>query len=296
MEVFFSPEYLACETEFDTTRKADEVAAALHRGSFPGVRLKEPLVATRAELLRVHDEDFVDAVLSGEPEGLASSAGLGWDEGLATSVLASTGGCRDAAIAAWRDGVAGSLSSGLHHAARAQGAGYCTFNGIAVAALAFLDQGAPSVLVLDLDAHCGGGTADILGPDPRVLQADVATSSFDRYRPRQGWTLDHVTDAEDYLPATARRLDALDPSAIGAVVYNAGMDPHEGCDTGGLDGITDDVLAEREQMVFAWAATDRLPLAFVLAGGYQGRAMTREHLVRLHLLTVGAATEAAGTW
>lgn len=295
MDVFFSPEYLACGTEFDTTRKAGEVAAALRGGPFPGVHLKAPLAATRAELRRVHDEDFVDAVLSGEPEGLASSAGLGWDEGLATSVVASTGGCRDAAIAAWRDGVAGSLSSGLHHAARAGGAGYCTFNGVAVAAFAFLDQGAPSVLVLDLDAHCGGGTADILNGEPQVVQIDVATNPFDSYRPRQGWTLDHVTDAEDYLPTTARRLDALDPSAIGAVVYNAGMDPHEGCDTGGLDGITDDVLAEREQMVFAWAATHNLPLAFALAGGYQGRTMSPEHIVRLHLLTIDAAAEASAT-
>lgn len=30
------------------------------------------------------------------------------------------------------------------------------------------------------------------------------------------------------------------------------MDPYEGCGIGGLDGITEGVLAQRERIVFAW--------------------------------------------
>jgi hypothetical protein len=53
-------------------------------------------------------------------------------------------------------------------------------------------------------------------------------------------------------------------------LYNAGMDPYEKCPMGGMPGITRDVLARRERLVFAWCQRRRLPVAFVLAGGYVG--------------------------
>ena len=57
----------------------------------------------------------------------------------------------------------------------------CTFNGLAIAARAALAAGARSVLILDLDAHCGGGTASLIAGEPRVWQIDVSVSSYDRY-------------------------------------------------------------------------------------------------------------------
>jgi len=92
-------------------------------------------------------------------------------------LLASIGGCIAAAAAAWEHGIAGSLSSGLHHARRSSGAGYCAVNGVALAALTFVDLGASRVLVVDLDAHCGGGTASILGGDPRISSIDISTGT-----------------------------------------------------------------------------------------------------------------------
>ena len=73
-------------------------------------------------------------------------------------VLSSNGGAVAAGLAALEHGVAGSLSSGLHHARREKGAGFCTFNGLVIAAREALTAGARSVLILDFDAHCGGGT------------------------------------------------------------------------------------------------------------------------------------------
>lgn len=110
----------ACRTDvaFDTTRKADAIAASLVARPIPHVRLVEPAPLTRAEVLAVHDADDVDAVLTGEPRALARSNELpGWDAGLARSVLATNRGV----VAAARHAVANrtisrTLSSGLHHA------------------------------------------------------------------------------------------------------------------------------------------------------------------------------------
>ncbi|HJQ12999.1 MAG TPA: hypothetical protein VJ840_18350, partial [Gemmatimonadaceae bacterium] len=73
-------------------------------------------------------------------------------------------------------------------------------------------------------------------------------------------------------------------------IYNAGMDPHEDCSTGGLPGITTDVLAEREKIVFDWCAGRKLPIAFVLAGGYAGLKLDKASLVALHRLTLTEAS------
>ena len=48
-----------------------------------------------------------------------------------------------------------------HHATRDMFGGYCFLNNAAIAAQAFLDQGAARVAILDVDFHHGNGTQDI---------------------------------------------------------------------------------------------------------------------------------------
>jgi hypothetical protein len=73
------------------------------------------------------------------------------------------------------------------------------------------------------------------------------------------------------------------------------MDPYEGCSTGGKSGITREVLAARERMVFDWCRSRELPIAFVLAGGYVGGPLDERGLVELHRLTLSCAAEAGRT-
>ncbi|MGI8755652.1 MAG: hypothetical protein ACR2MB_07290 [Acidimicrobiales bacterium] len=291
-DIYFGQTYLAAEHSFDTTRKAGLLAQDLTERPVDGIRVVEPEPATRDDLLRIHDPGFVDAVLTGEPKILAASGGLGWDLGFVQALLASTGGCIAAARSAWTNGISGSLSSGLHHAGRSRGRSYCTINALVAAVLTFQDLGAGHVLVIDLDAHAGGGTNDILGHDPSVSQLDLVTDRYDHYRPHGAWTLDHVIDAEQYLETLQTRLDAIDAATIDAIVYNAGMDPHEDCDTGGLRGITHDLLADRERLVFDWARNHWTPIAFALAGGYSAGALGIDRLTALHRLTIEAAAQA----
>jgi acetoin utilization deacetylase AcuC-like enzyme len=288
--VYYSEDYAVAEAAFDTTRKAGWVADSLAAAPIPRIVLVAPEPVTVAQLMQVHDPSYVEAVRTGEPAHLAESNGFSWDPGLFRMVCASTGGAVEAARRAIAvKGVAGSLSSGLHHARRGLGAGFCTFNGLALAARAALADGARSVLMIDLDAHCGGGTAELLGGDERIVSLDIAVSAYDRYDPPAGWTLDVVADASDYLPTLVRRLETLDAEAFDLVIYNAGMDPYEQCAVGGLHGMTAEVLAERERTVFAWCSAAALPVAFVLAGGYENTRFTRQELVALHRLTLAAA-------
>lgn len=290
--VFYTPAYVGAAHAFETTRKARWVAESLLARPIVGLRLLANPSLGEAALLGAHDRAYVNAVRTGLPRELAQSQGFAWDPQLWTMVRASNGGVVSAALRAMKAGVAGSLSSGLHHARRDRGAGFCTFNGLAIAALQALAEGARRVLILDLDAHCGGGTHSILGEHAAIHQLDVAVDAFDRYQPRGGNTLDLVDAAADYLPTIARRLRALGGERFDLCLYNAGMDPHQGCPVGGLPGIDAGILARRETMVFDWCRARGLPIAFVLAGGYLGPGLSQSQLVDLHRLTLAAAAAA----
>ena len=293
MNVYYCPAYTGASYAFETTRKAQWVAAALHREPISNIHLVEPQPLSWAQLIRVHDPAYAHAVQSGNPLELAESQELRWDPGLWPMVLASNGGVVAAALDALQNGLAGSLSSGLHHARRDAGAGYCTFNGLVIAALEALSAGARSVLILDLDAHCGGGTAALIADNPRIWQLDISVHNYDQYESCDRARLNLVKDSAVYLSEIDREL--IEISRLGRsfdlCLYNAGMDPFEGCPDGALAGITSGMLAKREQRVFDWCRQNQLPVAFFLAGGYIGDGLDQQGLVALHRLTLEAAAQ-----
>ena len=291
VKVYYSPQYVGSGYAFDTTRKAQWIADSLLAAPIKGIELVEPTPLTPEQVAEVHDPEYVQAVLTGKPRHLAESQGFTWDAGLAPMVLASNGGAVAAALTARKDGVAGSLSSGLHHAKPHSGDGFCTFNGLAIAANEVLKVGVSSLLILDFDAHCGGGTASLIRDDSRVWQLDVSVSSFDVYPSSERLALRIVRNSRDYLGVIESELAELATRLpeVGLCLYNAGMDPFEGCSTGGLEGISYHVLARRERIVFDWCREHKIPIAFVLAGGYVGRDLDQAGLVALHRLTLSAA-------
>lgn len=120
-----------------------------------------PRPATRAELERVHDAAYLDAL-----EALSAGGGGRLDPD--TSVVAASydAACRAAgaglgAVERLRRDEAGSAFLAVrppgHHALAARAMGFCIVNNLAVTAAALLAEG-ERVLVLDWDAHHGNGT------------------------------------------------------------------------------------------------------------------------------------------
>jgi acetoin utilization deacetylase AcuC-like enzyme len=159
---------------------------------------------------------------------------------------------------------------------------------LVIAAATVIAEGAESVLIIDLDAHCGGGTHSMIEETERIQQMDVSVNAVDAYWMNHGNTLDLVRDAEKYLPTIRERLDGMTRS-FDLILYNAGMDPDERCQVGGLPGINAGILRRREQIVFEWAKSRQIPVAFVLAGGYSGSELPQDELVRLHRMTLECA-------
>ena len=291
LTIFHSDDFDVENPPMETLEKPRLVADRIADTRAGLVELRAPAPATRDELLDIHTPEWIDAIASGEPGDLANSVFM-WSPSYATSVFASTGAVRDAVLHALEHGAAGALSAGLHHARADEGAGFCTFNGLALGALAAIGAGVATVGILDVDAHNGGGTFSILGANPQVRFADVSVNTYDQWRP----TADRhhrvtVGGADEYLDAVSDALDHLE--GVDLVIHNAGMDPHEGCGVGGLRGINTAVIAERESLVAQWLQRTGTPAAFALAGGYRGsgeNGLSIDGIVDLHMLTVDAFT------
>ena len=273
LPIYWGPDYVL-DSGVETRTKSGPLAKILIGGEVPGVDLIAPLPITRDELLEIHDEHYIDRLVNFErPE-------------LTRSIFASTGGVRDALDAMFEHGKAGSLSSGLHHAKRDHDEGLCYINGLALAALrAISKHGVKKVAVLDTDSHCGGGTFQLLGENEKVLLADVSCNSYDTWQPNsERHHLKVVNSASEYLDAVKQALKHID--GVDALIYNAGMDPFEDCMTGGMRGITREILAERERLVAQWCEDTQTPAMFVLAGGYGGKNLDLDGVARLHLPTI----------
>jgi acetoin utilization deacetylase AcuC-like enzyme len=281
LPVAFRSEYVV-QDGMETVTKSGIVARFIQEGQVDGAYLFEPQFATAEELYTIHNQDYVDSVISGSIGMLETGS---WSPEAALSVFASTGGMRDAVHKAFEFGRSGSLSSGLHHAYRKHGCGFCTFNGIALAALEGLKT-VGKVGILDLDAHYGGGTADIVGKNKRVAITDISVSPFDYWKPidKKRHKVAFVSNAEDYMETVRNSMSVLDGSEL--LIYNAGMDAHE--QAGGLEGICTEIIREREEFVVNWAAERDIPVLFALAGGYKWRGLTLEQVAQLHMETIRA--------
>jgi acetoin utilization deacetylase AcuC-like enzyme len=240
-------------------------------------------------------------VRSGEPRALAESQGFHWSPAFAQSVVdiwaGQTAACGLAAAGAL---VVIHPVSGAHHASVDRGAGFCTFNWLVGVVPALPDD--VDVIVLDFDAHHGDGTVACLEAcawADRVRVADI----FGSWRPHRtrelGCDMNEtphgvflgVADAEDYRLALDRAEAALVSWTTGArgrgrrpiAVYQAGVDPYEHDQVGGVTGVTAAFLAERDARVFAWCRRLDLPVVVVLAGGYSTEC------VQLHVNTLRIA-------
>ena len=274
MKVYWSPEYNAAQATLETFRKSLWIAKSLQSNPIAGVEIVAPTPLTGLELAQTHDPFYVGKVRQ--------------DKALWASVAASNGGMLQAARTALTEGVAGTLSSGLHHAQRGREKGFCTFNGLAHTALTLLREGTvQNVLILDLDAHCGGGTHSFFKSNPKVCCVDLSTDEFDQYLPAQ-WNVLKIVEPALYLSNVLTTLQGLKTQHVDLVLYNAGMDPIH-------NGVSSYTLRKREKLVFEWCKDRGLPVAFTMAGGYLwdcphlGRKLTREELVNLHRITIEAA-------
>lgn len=298
MKVFHNSDYAASPHSFETTRKAQFVKEHIQKMNDPVTVVDPNTVVNKTTVESVieliHDDYYIKSLRTGRGDrALAESSGFKWGKGTWDFAVAHSHGV----VAGINSVVAGdlrsgSLSSGLHHASPEEGTGFCTINGLAVGA-AYALTALPEkrkVMILDFDAHCGGGTFQHIENMERmgiasegdIVQIDFSVSPFDSYRAHDPHYLDisgmMQGDDEVYLKGIEKALRVADKRYEDGmiVIYNAGVDP---VNTAGFFR-PKQVIGDREALVSEWL--DDKPAVFTLAGGYKWGGLTMEDIAALH--------------
>ncbi len=166
--------------------------------------------------------------------------------------------------------------SGFHHAGYDSGGAYCTFNGLMVTALALqAERPGLRVGILDYDYHYGDGTDEILAT---LKCPDIVHITAGKH-----WS--KPSQAEAFLTRLQGHVVAMAECDI--VLYQAGADPHVDDPLGGF--LTTEQMARRDFKVFKGLKDHDVPVAWVLAGGYQ---TPLSKVIDLHVNTMRSALTA----
>jgi acetoin utilization deacetylase AcuC-like enzyme len=249
-----------------------------------------------ALLAAVHDPAYLGRVRRG---GLSvreeRALGLPWSLELVERGRRSTFGTVHAARDALASGLGMNLGGGTHHAAFAQGRGYCLFNDVVVALASLRSSGAAGrALVVDCDVHQGDGTAELLAGDDTAFTLSLhggANYPFHRATSDLDVDLRTGTGDDEYLSALSDALARAVPAARPELVfYLAGADPWEGDRLGRL-ALTKAGLAARDALVLDAAERAGAPVCVTLAGGY---APDVADTVEINLATAREVARRAG--
>ena len=238
----------------------------------------EAPLASKEQLKRVHDSDYVDAVIAAEPaEGRVY---LDPDTSMAphslNAALRAAGSVVkgvDLVMSGDTDKVFCCIRPCGHHAEVARPMGFCMFNNVAVGARYAQDQyGLGKVAIIDFDVHHGNGTEDIFRNDASVFFSSTFQHPF---YPGSGADTrsDHIvnvplaagTRGDRFRAAFEERiLPALNSFEPELLFISAGFDAHED------DPLAQLCLLEED---FAWATGKIKGVADVHARGRVGSGL-----------------------
>jgi acetoin utilization deacetylase AcuC-like enzyme len=273
------------------------------KGALVGVARREPPLATRAQLERVHTARYVEAVLGAVPESghvrldpdTVMSPGSG-EAGLRAA------GAAAAAVDAVIGGDAGNAFCALrppgHHAETERAMGFCLFNSVAIGARQALDvHGLERVSIFDFDVHHGNGTQHTFEREPRVQY--LSTHQWPLYPgtgARAETGVGNVVNRP--LPAGTgskewRRvvesdiLPAIDAFAPELIMISAGFDAHRADPLAMLELVEADYGWVTAGLVGLARKHARGRVVSVLEGGYDLTALANSALAHLNALREG---------
>ena len=196
----------------------------------------------------------------------------------------ATGGTVLASKLALDHRLACNTAGGSHHASFNNGAGYCVFNDVAVAAnyLKYKKK-INKILIFDLDVHQGNGNADIFKNDKNIFTFSMhCKTNYPAKKSKSDLDIELEDGIEDkkYLKILKENLLKINKINFNFVFYIAGVDVHFDDKLGKLK-LTDEGINMREKIVIENFFSKKVPLCGVLGGGYNKNF---DKLIELHAM------------
>ena len=231
-----------------------------------------PYPCSEETLKRAHSEDYIKHVKNKTlDQKIIKKIGFPLVDSVVQRSLVATGGTVLASKLALNYGVACNTAGGSHHANYDEGAGYCVFNDVAVAAHYLLDRGfANRILIVYLAVHQGNGNSEIFKDNRHVFTFSMHSKT--NYPAKKSISdldveLEDNLEDEAYIKTLKFYLNELNNENFDFVFYIAGVDIHFNDRLGKLK-ISDEGIRLRDELVIENFSSNRIPICGVLGGGY----------------------------
>lgn len=273
--IFYSPHYYAeiGENHVFPIKKFELVRdRLLEEGTLKTSEIFEPLPAKIADVLLVHDEDYVRRLRGGELSVKETrKLGLPWTTSLVRRTFLAVSGTINAARHALESGVASNLAGGTHHSFPDRGEGFCVLNDVAIAIEVLKrERLAKRFLIVDCDVHQGNGTAFIYKTDESVFTFSMhGAKNYPLFKEISNLDIElpDKTGDREYLECLSEALPRVFLHDPDIVFYLGGADPFERDKLGRLS-LTFEGLTRRDEMVLNFAKERGVPIVTVMSGGY----------------------------
>jgi len=286
----------------ESTDRLRAVLKTLEAAEFNYLERREAPIADLEAIKRVHDPDYVDAVLDAVPD--SGTVHLDPDTALSpasgeAALRAAGAACAavDAVMSGEADNAFCAVRPPGHHAERERAMGFCIFNSVAIAAeQARKVHGLKRVAVVDFDVHHGNGTQHSFEHDADLFFASSHQSPFYPGTGRESdtGTANNIANVE--LPAGSgsaefregwadRLLPALQSFEPEFIIISAGFDAHAS------DPLAQIRLTEED---YSWVTGKLVALAqkccqgrliSSLEGGYDLAALARSAAAHVRALS-----------
>jgi acetoin utilization deacetylase AcuC-like enzyme len=268
-------------------------------GLFGYLQHHEAPEATREQLLRVHDEAYLDAIAAAAPS--TGSVALDGDTTMNPFTYPAALRAAGAAVMAVDLVMAGQVENAFcnirppgHHAERAQAMGFCIFNNVAVgAAHALTAHGLSRVAIADFDVHHGNGTENIFLAEPRVMLCSTFQHPFYPYCGADSGN-EHILNVplaagsgggEFRAAVNERWLPALENFQPELIFISAGFDAHRDDDMASLRLVEADYAWVTEVLKHVAGKYAKSRIVSVLEGGYELHALGRSAMAHIKVLS-----------
>ena len=223
-------------------------------------------------LKEAHTEDYINKIKNKTlDKNEIRKIGFPLVDSVVRRSFIATGGTVLATKLALNYGIACNTAGGSHHATSNEGAGFCVFNDVAVAAKYLTTRGlANRILIIDLDVHQGNGNSEIFKNDNQVFTFSMhAKTNYPAKKSVSDLDIELEENLEDreYINILKNNLKYLNEEEFDFVFYIAGVDIHYNDRLGKLK-ISDNGIFERDELVIDNFFSNKIPICGVLGGGY----------------------------
>ena len=223
-------------------------------------------------LKEAHTEDYINKIKNKTlDKNEIRKIGFPLVDSVVRRSFIATGGTVLATKLALNYGIACNTAGGSHHATSNEGAGFCVFNDVAVAAKYLTSRGlANKILIIDLDVHQGNGNSEIFKNDTQVFTFSMHAKV--NYPAKKSISdldieLDENLEDREYIEILKNNLKYLNQEEFDFVFYIAGVDIHYNDRLGKLN-ISDNGIFQRDELVIDNFFSNKIPICGVLGGGY----------------------------